>query len=231
MRLHRFFVEEQLRNKTDISIFDDEVIHQWKDVFRLRAGDRLTLLDNTGFEYLAEVALLAKGKADLKIIDRSAVSHAPAKEIWLYAALIKKDNYEWILEKGTEVGVSHFVPVVSDRIEKKNINMERALKIVKEASEQSGRGTMPLVDEPASLEDAIESATVPLIAFHMSGEKFVAGFHNNKQQLGILIGPEGGWSDSELALFKEKNIPIYSLGGLVLRAETAAIVVPALLNL
>jgi 16S rRNA (uracil1498-N3)-methyltransferase len=231
MRLHRFFIEEQLRNKKEISIFDDEIIHQWKDVFRLRAGDKVILLDNTGFEYLCEVAMLAKGKADVKVIDRSAVSYSPAKNIWLYAAIIKKDNYEWILEKGTEVGVSHFVPVVSDRSEKKNINMERALKIVKEASEQSCRGTMPQVDEPVSLKEAINNTPVPLIAFHMIGEKFVADFHNSKQDIGILIGPEGGWSDNELAFFTEKNIPIYSVGGLVLRAETAAIVIPALLNL
>lgn len=231
MRLHRFFIEEHLRNKSEISIFDEEIIHQWKDVFRLRSGDKILLLDNTGFEYITEVVLLAKGKADLKIIDRSAVSHMPTKELWLYAAIIKKDNYEWILEKGTEVGVSHFVPVVSDRTEKKDINMERALKIVKEASEQSGRGVMPEVDEPVSLKEAINNASVPLIAFHITGEKFVADFHNNKQKLGILVGPEGGWSENELQLFKEKEIPIYSIGGLVLRAETAAIVIPALLSL
>jgi 16S rRNA (uracil1498-N3)-methyltransferase len=231
MRLHRFFIDEQMRNKTEISVFDDAVIHQWKDVFRLRSGDKLILLDNTGFEYLTEIVVLAKGKADLKILDRSICEASPEKDIWLYAAVIKKDNYEWILEKGTEVGVSHFVPVVSDRSEKKNLNMERARKILKEASEQSGRGIMPSVEEPVDLKTAISQATVPLLAFHMSGEKFVADFHNSKQKLGILIGPEGGWSDNELALFKEKEIPVYSVGNLVLRAETAAIVISALFNL
>ena len=231
MRLHRFFIEEQLRNKTDISIFEDDVIHQWKDVFRLRSGDRLILLDNTGFEYLTEIVVLAKGKADLKILDRSISSSSPEKDIWLYAAMIKKDNYEWILEKGTEVGVSHFVPIVSDRTEKKDINMERARKIIKEASEQSGRGIMPTLDEPTDLAEAIKNVTVPLLAFHMTGEKFVADFHNSKEKIAILIGPEGGWSDRELDLFKQKEIPVYSVGNLVLRAETAAIVVSALFNL
>ena len=84
MRLHRFFIEEQMRNKTEISIFDDEVIHQWKDVFRLRSGDKLMLLDNTGFEYLCEVIVLAKGKADLKILDRSPATISPEKEIPVY---------------------------------------------------------------------------------------------------------------------------------------------------
>jgi 16S rRNA (uracil1498-N3)-methyltransferase len=231
MRLHRFFIEEHLRNKREISIFDDELIHQWKDVFRLRAGDKVILLDNTSFEYLAEVELLAKGKADFKILDSSIAENISKKEVWLFAALIKKDNFEWILEKGTEIGVSHFVPILSDRTEKKDINMERAVKIIREASEQSGRGKLPELEEPTYLEQAINAARIPLIAFHLSGEKFVSDFHNAKQKVGILIGPEGGWSDKELELFKEKNVPVYSLGAQVLRAETAAIVIPGLLLL
>jgi 16S rRNA (uracil1498-N3)-methyltransferase len=241
MRLHRFFIEEHLRNKKDISIFDDELIHQWKDVFRLRAGDKVILLDNTGFEYLSEIVLLSKGKVDVKVIEQTIAEVTPKKELWLFAALIKKDNYEWILEKGTELGVSHFVPVLSDRTEKKDINMERALKIVKEASEQSGRGKMPEVHEPITLADILNqnqntesnahSFPKDMLAFHMDGEKFVPDFHNSKQELGIFIGPEGGWSDKELALFKDKDIPLFSVGQNVLRAETAAIVISTLLLL
>src|SRR4051812_300127 len=107
MRLHRFFIEEHLRNKETLILHDSEVIHQWKDVFRLRPTDQIILLDNTGFEYIAEIVLLAKGTAEIKIIDKS-VGNIPDKEIWLFASLVKKDNYEWILEKGTELGVSHF---------------------------------------------------------------------------------------------------------------------------
>jgi 16S rRNA (uracil1498-N3)-methyltransferase len=231
MKLHRFFIEEHLRNKKDITLFDDELIHQWKDVFRLRAGDKVILLDNTGFEYLSEIVELHKGNVEVKIIEGTAADVQPKKELWLFAALIKKDNFEWILEKGTELGVSHFVPVLTDRTEKKELNMERAQKIVKEASEQSGRGKLPEVHEPIALEKAIASATVPLLAFHMNGEKFVADFHNAKQALGIFIGPEGGWSDKELKLFKDKDVHIFSIGQNVLRAETAAIVIPALLLL
>jgi len=234
MRLHRFFIEEHLRNKKDISVFDDELIHQWKDVFRLRASDKVILLDNTGFEYLSEIVELHKGKVEVKIIEGTVADSTPKKEVWLFAALIKKDNYEWILEKGTELGVSHFVPVLTDRTEKKELNMERALKIVKEASEQSGRGKLPEVHEPMSLEDILAMPdTFPknVLAFHIGGEKFVPDFHNAKQEIGIFVGPEGGWSDREVTLFKEKNVQVYSLGHQVLRAETAAIVIPALLLL
>jgi 16S rRNA (uracil1498-N3)-methyltransferase len=236
MRLHRFFITDHLRNKKDISIFDDELIHQWKDVFRLKAGDRLILLDNTGFEYLSEIGLLAKGEAQVKIIEGNISENIPKKDIWLFAALIKKDNYEWIIEKGTEIGVSHFVPIISDRSEKKNLNMERAQKIIKEASEQSARGKLPELHEIVDLETALQKSTPTLVAFDVGGMPFdVAKFKSpstllgvGPTQIGIFVGPEGGWSDRELELFKQKNIPIYSLGSQILRAETAAIVIPSL---
>ncbi len=235
MRLHRFFVEEQLRNKKEVTIFDDENIHQWKDVFRLREGNQVILLDNSGFEYLCEFTMLSKSKAEFKILECTAKESSAKKEIWLLAALIKKDNYEWILEKDTEIGVSHFIPIVSERSEKKNLNMERAQKIVKEASEQSGRSTLPVVDEPVSLEIAFTNIDPKsLVVFHTEGvvfsslarESFLDSVHG---PIGILVGPEGGWTEDEMRFFKDKNIPVYSLGNQVLRAETAAIIIPSLI--
>lgn len=257
MRLHRFFIEEQLRNKKEITFHDDEIIHQWKDVFRLRAGDRVILLDNTGFEYMAELKLLTKGNAELKILDASVSENIPKKEIWLFASLIKKDHYEWILEKCTEIGVSHFIPIISERTEKKDLNIERAQKIIKEASEQSGRGIMPMLHNIVDLESAPSTNSGPIsmpqyeenmnfLAFHGEGvtltneirEKILGrqsrlenslGIPPEKKAFGIFIGPEGGWTTKEIEFFNSKNTPIYSLGKQVLRAETAAIAISALL--
>jgi 16S rRNA (uracil1498-N3)-methyltransferase len=247
MKLQRFFVEEQLRNKKEVTLFDEELIHQLKDVFRLRAGDKIILLDNSGLEYICDVELLAKGKALLKIKYSSEVEDQPKREIWLFASLIKKDNFEWVLQKATELGVAHIVPVLSDRTEKKELNTERAQKIIKEASEQSGRGRMPVLHDIIDFEklaDTPEFSPVEFMAFHMDGHKFdpqtfppvssaatALGVSQDSTPLGVLIGPEGGWSENELAFFTEKNIPVYSVGNTVLRAETAAIVIPALLLL
>ena len=250
MRLHRFFIEEQLRNKKEITIYDTDVIHQLKDVFRMRVGDRLILLDNSGFEYLSEIMLIARGQADIKIIDASTSENLPdpEKNIWLFAALIKKDNYEWILEKCTELGVSHFVPLLSDRTEKKDLNIERAQKIFKEASEQSGRGIMPVLHDVRDVKDGLthaEEQNIKLIAFHTDKDaeifsheareklfkKYSFESKDSEKKLGILIGPEGGWTDREISLFKEKNISLYTLGNQILRAETAAIAISVLLLL
>jgi 16S rRNA (uracil1498-N3)-methyltransferase len=233
MRLHRFFIDEHLRNKKDIAVYDDGIIHQWKNVFRLRTGDRIILLDNSGFEFLSEISLLAKGKAELKIIQSSQAENVVQKDIRLFPAVIKKDNLEWVLEKGTELGVSRFVPIVSDRSEKKGLNMERCKKILREASEQSERGFIPEIEEPATLKEAIDMAQkdgIPLIAFHGEGKAFKEG-RKTGDRCGILIGPEGGWTNEEVEFFLSKDIPLYSLGKQILRAETAAIAAASLLLL
>lgn len=248
MRLHRFFIEEHLRNKKSITLYEADIIHQLKDVFRVRAGDQLILLDNSGFEYISEIVMIASGKAEIKIIDSAAALNVPHKEVWLFASLIKKDHYEWVLEKCTELGVSHFVPMVSDRTEKKDLNIDRAHKIVKEASEQSGRGIMPTIHDVRSFTDALthaEENNIKIFSFHVGGESLdkekvfnkqstlekSLGIPQEKQAIGIFIGPEGGWSDKEVSMFKEKNIPLYSLGNQVLRAETAAIAISSLMLL
>jgi 16S rRNA (uracil1498-N3)-methyltransferase len=242
MRLHRFFVRESLKNKQSISIFDKELLHQWKNVFRLASGDKVILLDDTGYEYHAQFTLLSKEKAELDIAEQKLSDNIPEKELWLFAALIKKDNFEWIIEKATELGVSHIVPILTERSEKKNLNMERAQKIVTEASEQSGRGIRPQLHPVTDLGDITTSdireqlgfETVPLVVFDVKGEKFVPSaaqnlFQDNK--LGIFVGPEGGWSEKELETFMLHKMPTYTLGSKVLRAETAVIAIASLLML
>ncbi len=222
MRLHRFFIAPNLIKGSTITILEDSLIHQFKHVFRFEKGDKVIILDNSGVEYLCSFTLVAKDKVELDIEEKKVSANVPDKETWLYAALVKKDNFEWIIEKATELGVSHIVPVLSERSEKKDLNYERAQKILTEASEQSGRGTLPTLHQVVSLSEAIDSLTVPALVFHTEGEVFEKNNHSSTQA--VFVGPEGGWSDKEIELFKEKNVPINSLGKQVLRAETAAIV-------
>ncbi len=231
MRLHRFFISHTLAGQSAIVVRDQELYHQLKNVFRFQVGARLILLDNSGSEFEALLTAIELGNLNFEILNAKKVQNLPQKEIFLFQSLIKKDNFEWVLEKGTELGVSHFIPVLSERSEKKKLNMERAEKILKEASEQSGRGNMPTLSEIISLEDVLKKKEVSLIAFHLEGGKFPEGKFASEKQLGVLIGPEGGWSDRELELFKKNSVQIFSLGQQVLRAETAAIAVSSLLLL
>jgi len=241
MRLHRFYYPDQIDERKDSIVSNAELLHQWKNVFRYEKGQRLTLFNGEGIEYACEVVSLTRDEAVLHTLEKhekpELSSGSRGVELWLVAALIKKDNFEWIIQKATELGVSHIVPVVSERSEKKNLNMERAQKLLVEASEQSGRATLPTLNTPEDLDVAIESLTsgdeekMNFFAFDPSGKQFEMSDKEGIKRAAILIGPEGGWSDKELDYFRSKNIPIYSIGSQILRAETAAVAISTLLLL
>ena len=227
MRLHRFFIEQEILENGEMTLTDKDLIHQWGKVFRLKAGDRVILFDGTGFDYVSEIILLNKNEGVLKVIEKKLNENIPKKEIHLFQSIIKKDKFEWVLEKGTELGVSYFHPIISERSEKKNINFERARKIIKEASEQSGRRNLPSISELINLENALNNDFLS-IAFHPTGDKFDKNNLEKEKVLGIFIGPEGGWSDRELGIFKEKGVSILSLGRQILKAETASIAISSM---
>lgn len=227
MRLHRFFIGQKILESGEITLTDKNLIHQWGKVFRLKAGDRVILFDGTGFDYVSEIVSLNKNEGVLKVVEKIPNENIPKKAIHLFQSIIKKDNFEWVLEKGTELGVSYFHPIISERSEKKNINFERGRKIIKEAGEQSGRGSLPILCEPTGLEKALNN-NFSSIAFHPTGNKFNKNDFEKEKVIGIFIGPEGGWSNRELEIFKEKGVKILSLGMQILRAETSAIAVSSL---
>lgn len=232
MRTHTFFISEKIGEKKSVTITDAGLLHQFKKVFRFTAGQEIVLLDNSGNEYVSEISSLTLGEAKVAVKSvRENIFH-PRRQVTLYQSIIKKDNFEWIVQKATELGVSKIVPIISERSEKKSLNLERLAIIAKEACEQSGRSVLPTLSEPVTFADAISSVTLPCLAFHSDGETFSAEARQAvARDVSVLIGPEGGWSDHELFLFREKGVEICSLGSQTLRAETASVAVSALLLL
>ena len=220
MRLHRFYINQKIQGDK-LRIDDSELLNQWGKVFRLKSGDKAIIFDGSGFEHEAEFELITKKEAVLKVGEGKEVS-AQEISLHIFQSIIKKDNFELIVQKCTEIGAVAFHPIISERSEKKDLNIERLQKIAKEASEQSGKGKLPEIFEPTRLEDAIENFDGKLLLLDFDGEKINSNFKN---KIGILIGPEGGWSDKEREYFKQKGIKSVSLGSPVLRAETAAIAV------
>lgn len=232
MRLHNFFIEQKIKNEAgEVLIADPEKTHQWLHVFRFGKGDQVILLDNSGTEYLSEFTALSVAAATLKILSAQQNTNMPPQEVFLFQALIKSDKFEWVLQKGTELGVSRFVPILADRSEKKGINLERSKKIVVEASEQCGRGNLPVLSEAKKLEEALDLCGANTIAFHPDAPRFDKRDFTDKKQLAVFVGPEGGWSDREIGLFKEKKVPVFSFSPLILRSETAAIAISSLMLL
>lgn len=161
MRLHRFYISENIEGEK-IFINDEALSRQLKNVLRLKSGDRIVVFDGSGDDFECEIVSFG----ELKLIEKRKSIVLPKKDITLFVSLIKKDKMEWVMQKGTEIGVSHFVPIISERSEKKDLNIERARKIIIEACEQSGRSTIPTLSDPISLSSAISSAKIPLFALH-----------------------------------------------------------------
>lgn len=221
---HRFYSQEKLGPKNSKLITRGPLMNQLKNVFRLVKGDKVILFDSSGSDFTAVIEAYEKDAVSLSILETHANTVKPARDIYLFASIIKKDNFEWVVQKATELGVSHIVPIMSERSEKKNLNIERLQKIIIEASEQSGRALLPTLSEILDLESALTKyAHVPSIAWDIQAPKFVS--QDLIGVVGAYIGPEGGWSVNELEMFSKHNIKTQSLGPQVLRAETAVVAV------
>lgn len=225
MKLHRFFVEGKIPTSGEFSVANEALLNQWRNVLRMEDGDKVILFDGRGDESLCEfvspTGKIGKKNALLKVLETKK-GLAPSRDVTLYLALIKKDNFEFALEKATELGVSRIVPVQADRSEKKGVNYERAEKILREASEQSGRATVPTISEIISVEELPKEIVVFDPRGKLSSREYFA--KHTTSPISLFIGPEGGFTDAEMESFRTRNIPVVTTGAQILRAETAVIV-------
>jgi 16S rRNA (uracil1498-N3)-methyltransferase len=221
MRLHRFYVGTELELKHDFWLHDLRIVGQWKRVLRYQAGQQVVLFDGLEVERLYRIVELKDDEAHLELVTDFERT-LPDKNVYLFWSLLKKDKNDWVLQKATELGVSHFIPLLADRSEKTGFNTERAEKILIEAAEQCGRSDIPTVREPMLVTTALEhlGSKIPMMVCEQGGERPEALKADN---YGLLIGPEGGWSEKEIELFGQHNLPHLGLGELTLRAETAAV--------
>src|SRR3990167_11054935 len=121
MRFHRFYVNNTIFHDT-FDITDRDLIHQWRSVFRYNVGSQGVLFDGSGADYLCMITSLRNLGATVSIIKKTKNDFVPSCELWLCVGIIKKDNFELVVEKATELGVLHIVPILCDRSEKKNID-------------------------------------------------------------------------------------------------------------
>lgn len=230
MKLHRFYLPD-IDLTHELWMDDTRLFHQWSKVLRFEVGREVVLFNDQLEERLYRIDRYGDNAVKLVLLtEREPV--VPKRDVYLCFSLLKKDKNEWVLQKGTELGVRHFIPLISDRTEKTGFDIERAEKIVIEASEQCGRTDIPRVREPLSVESLIKE-------LHGKAELFVAeqgspqvsnSNYQISQPLAVLIGPEGGWTDEEKKLFVDNDIKHLALSDLTLRAETAAITAVALLQ-
>ena len=220
MKQHHFVVSIDF-NDPEILI-SGEVARQMKKVLRLQIGEEVVLLDGQGKEAVAEILEYKKENVRLKV-KSVRENKQDGRQVVLYVAILKKDNFEWVVQKATEVGVSKIVPIITERTIKTGLKLERLQKIILEASEQSGQTVLPKLGEVVDFKEAIKNSVGKKLLFNMGGEKLTA-LDKKEKVYSIFIGPEGGWTDKEVALAKENDCQVVSLGESVLRGETAAVV-------
>lgn len=228
--MHRFFLEQKLNDREIIILKDKALVHQIKHVLRLRKGDTIAFFNNTegerGTDFIAEIKNTEGSSINLLVRERLENFRESTKYLTLYCALIRKERFEWMLEKATEVGVSEFVPFIATRSMKKNIQRARCETIIKEAAEQSGRAIIPQIHNVLSFEQALKQSAASkrktFIAASSERDNIIRGAGD--RHVNLFIGTEGGWDPKEIFLAREAHCETVSLGRLTLRAETAAVV-------
>jgi 16S rRNA (uracil1498-N3)-methyltransferase len=223
MRLHRFLIEADL-NVAELVINDRDLARQIKLVLRLEPGDKLILTDGRGHETKADLTTLNGDQISFKLSGLESPNRESSCELTLFCAVLKRENFELVVQKAVELGVKRIQPLLTERTVKLGLNLERLKKVIKEAVEQSGRCVAPELNDPITFIDSLGlSGHYDLrIIFDSGGLPFqaVAG----SSSAGVWIGPEGGWTEVELAAARSAGLTVANLGPRTLRAETAAII-------
>lgn len=229
MKLHRFIGEFDLK-QLRILITDRELVRQLKNVLRFKSGDMFLLCDGRDQEALVTVIEVKDRAIEVEVVERKASVSEVRRAVSLYCALLKRENFEWVAQKATEVGVCEIIPLVTARTVKFAFKRTRVEQIVKEAAEQSGRGTVPLLHDPMKLEIAFEHARASEAMYFFDTQKeglktisFLETSLKQKSSVALFIGPEGGWDVDEARMAHMKGAITTGLGDLTLRGETAAI--------
>ena len=225
-----FFPENIVENTT--SLLSKEHTHYVVNVMRMKRGSNINFFNKEG-EWLSEIIFLDRDRVEVKFLNKIKES-SKLSNIELAICLVKKNPMETILQKATELGVSRITPIISERTEVKELNYERAQKIVIEATEQSNQLNPPEVSKVIKLKDFLEKLD--------NESKFLfadVNSQNNLQKkaiegetlIKILIGPEGDFSPSEReSILSKANTTSFSISKNVLRSDTAVISAISLVN-
>ena len=239
----RFFVPPEWLAADPVRL-TGALAHQLGRVLRLRPGDHVALLDDTGWEYDAELLSLSAREVTARVVDRRQPAGEPGRELALHPALPKGKKLDWVLQKGTELGATVFEPLISRYCvpqggEDGAAKLARWRRIVTEAAEQSGRTRLPRVSAPVTFAAACAAASSDALHLILSPDESALPLRRAlaaRPELGpdtavhVYVGPEGGFSPDELELARSGGLVAVSLGPRILRTETAPLAALAALG-
>jgi 16S rRNA (uracil1498-N3)-methyltransferase len=250
MQRRRFYAPPEQADGTFVTLSRDETHHLLR-VVRMRPGDEAFVFDGRGREFKCSLSGVESDRARLRILDALAGEVESPLDLTLAQSLARGEKFDLIVQKATELGVRRIIPIVTEHgdvrlsDEKASKRLERWKRVSLEALKQSGRRSLVEIGEPVALNSFLDATRAETSERDMTSrhpavlvfsERGGAAANDALDGVSIesgviiLIGPEGGWSDGELALFGERGIRAVTLGPRVLRTETAAIVAIALIQ-
>lgn len=233
--MYQFFIERDQITPDGIVIWDEKDVNHIKNVLRMTAGEQISLLcQETEKEYICHIASLSKDGIIAEIEDINGESRELPCEITLFQGLPKGDKMELIIQKAVELGASRVVPVAMKRSVMKLDEKKAAKKVARwneiavSAAKQSKRTRIPEVTDVMSYKKAMEEASgMDLLLLPYEDARGISHARNvlasavGKERIGIIIGPEGGFSPDEVTLGEQCGAEIITLGKRILRTETA----------
>lgn len=236
MPRRRFFIPQD-RIRDGIAVLAPDQAHHLRDVLRLGTGEEVELFDGEGQCYSGRIECHGAG-IHIGSLRRLEPAENRRTSLVLAAAIIKADRFEWILQKGTELGVDRFLPletrfssvrIPSARLE---VRLERWQRIIREASKQSRRLTTPCVQLPLPFSALLTSPEYAGCARFMLHEKAPQRLEavTPADHVLLCVGPEGGWDTTEARAAEQAGFRVVSMGSRIMRAETAALAAVAVLQ-
>ncbi|WP_100656735.1 16S rRNA (uracil(1498)-N(3))-methyltransferase [Alteromonas flava] len=236
MRISRFFVASDLAVDTAV-IMPAETAHYMANVLRLLPQTPVVLFNGDGNEYSGVVSSISKRQAEVYIDAKLAIDPQSPLVLHLGQAVSKGDRMEWVLQKATELGVTHITPVITERCavklsaERWDKKLSQWAKIIQAACEQSGRNTLPVLNNPIHLPDWLKtSSDQTRILFDPSAHQRIQQLEGNCRGFRILVGPEGGLSEQEVYTAVQNGYQALTMGPRILRTETAAVAAISILQ-
>ena len=223
----QLFYNPNINETTESFSFDKEESKHIVKVMRKKGGDILFVTNGLGFLFKTEIVLGSDIKCTVKIVSIEK-SEKPKYHLHLAVAPTKmNDRYEWFLEKATEMGISEITPIICDHSERKFVKSDRFDKILQSAMKQSVQFYLPKLNEPITFKEFIKQKKEGLLLIahcEETAKKSLKSVVKPNESVTLLIGPEGDFSNKEIAQAIEKNYFPVTLGATRLRTETAAIV-------
>lgn len=232
--MRRFYSPKESFSQEHVELGTDETRHL-RDVLRLRDGEEVLIFDGEGNEYSCEIVEIGKRSAGLRIVSQTEpASPESCLKLNLAVAILKHDRFDLVIQKAVELGVTKLIPLevkhfdvpIRDALKR----FDRWKRIALEATKQCGRARLMQIEDAMNVGDLIKQLNPKnsLMFSERSGTALPSKHFDG--EMTAMIGPVGGWDDTELEMAAKYDIPMVTLGGRILRAETAAISIATILQ-